>query len=92
MQDLMDWKDAFIFKVSKQVDFLVSRSLTHILGRSSVHASKWSHQDHLCTTQKTMRAVCQVLSAFLELLLTADDKQVFGQIFLLLQELSALLG
>lgn len=92
MQDLMDWKDAFIFKVSKQVDFLVSRSLTHILGSSSVHVSKWSHQDPLCTTQKTTCAVCQVLSAFLELLLTADDKRVFGQIFLLLQELSALLG
>jgi len=57
----MDLEDAFIFKVSKQVDFMLSGCLTHILTSSSMHMSKQSDQDHLCSVQKTMFAFCLVL-------------------------------
>lgn len=86
----MDWKDALIFKVLKQVDFMFSRSLTHILARSNMHVSKRSDQNHLCSIQKAPAPSVKA-SASLEVLSTGDDEQVFGQIFLL-QEPSAILG
>lgn len=49
-----------IFKVLKQVNFMFSHSLPHVLMRSSLCVSTWPDQGHLCTVLKTSTS-CQVL-------------------------------
>lgn len=40
---------------------MLSHALTPILTRSIRSVSKWSDQDHLCSTQKRAHTICQVL-------------------------------